>query len=230
MAKQNDLIFVERLSRGDNKAFTAFYQDNRTPFFEHFRVLCQEEEKIGFSRMKFKFGDLYLDDLYQESTIRLYEIICMGRMKVSGSDILYTNKKSETNPLTCSLFTFLKRIGGNVLKEMHNKNALSGSVDFDVILRVLESEDDESCPDVFIDEDEEEYRKIMIVRKLIPKMTEVCRKIFTALYCTEDEKKVKGVSVFADLGYSSAAAFRNQKARCVEKFKKAFNYYLTEPD
>ena len=230
MASQKDLIFVERLSRGDNKAFTAFYQEYRSPYFEHFIILCKEEEKMGFEKMKFKDGDMYLDDLYQISTMRLYQIISMGRMKVSGRDILYINKKSETNPLTCSLFTFLKKIGENVLKEMHKANADSGSIDFDAMLRTLDDKDDECCPDIFIDDDEEEDRKVAIVKKLIPMMTETCRKIFTALYYTDEEKKVKGVNIFAELGYSSAAAYRNQKSRCVEKFKAAFNYYLTEPD
>lgn len=230
MDNQVDLIFVERLSRGDNKVFTAFYQKCRTPFFKHFIIFCKEEETSGFNKMKFKDGDMYLDDLYQMSTMRLYEIVSMGRMRASDGNIFYTNRYSVTKPLTCSLFTFLKKIGENVLKEMYKENADSGSIDIETVLRTIDEKDDDGCPDDFIDEDEEENRKLAIVKKLIPKMTEVCRKIFTALYYTEDEKKVKGVDVYAALGYRSLAAYRNQKSRCVEKFKQAFNKSLNGTD
>lgn len=228
MATQEDLILINRLSKGDGKAFTAFYKNCRTPFFEHFIILYREEERIGFSRMRSKETGMYLDDLYQMSTMRLYEMVCMGLMKVSGVDILYTNKYSETKPLTCSLFTFLKKIGENVFREMLRANAHSGEIDLDDMLHSLENKDDECCPDAFFDEDDGEYLMVVIAKVVMSRMTEVCRKIFTKLYYTEDKNKVKGSEIYAELGYSSPSAFRNQKARCVEKFKQAFDYYLTE--
>lgn len=220
----SDYIIIQRLSEGDNRVFTAFYKENREPFFRHFIMHCQSEEKAGFIRMKFKSGDMYLDDLYQTSCIRLYEMVNFGKLHVLDSKVYYQNRKGDDAPLTCSLLTLLKNIGFNVLKEMERDNADSNTSNLDDVLRT--SENEECAPDSLLQDEEEEDLKVAITRRLLEKMTETCRKIFTALYLNDSDGKVKGVEVVERLGYSSPESFRNQKARCVNKFKVAFQEEL----
>lgn len=229
---KTDYTLVDKLSKGDNRAFAAFYKENRDPFFRHFNIYCQQESQAGFVRMKFKAGDLYLDDLYQTSCIRLYEMVTVRKLYAKDEKIYYVNKSDVSTVLSCSLLTLLKSIGFNALKEMERANHDSGSSDIDELLRTYD--DSECAPDELLCDDDEEDLKVAIVRNLMFKMTDTCRKIFTALYGVGEDtdanesleptgnKKVKGVDVVEKLGYSSPESFRNQKARCVNKFKVAF--------
>lgn len=217
-------IIIQRMGVGDNKAFTAFYKENRAPFFRHFIIRCQEDQQAGFVRMKFKDNDMYLDDLYQTSCIRLYEKVNFGKLYADGEKVMYVNRYGEKAPLTCSLITLLKNIGSNVLREMERDHQ-DDTQDIDEVVRT--TEEGESAPDSLIAEDGEEDLKITIARELVLKMTDPCRKIFHALYGTGDsveapDTKVKGVDIYESLGYSSAESFRNQRSRCNKKFKAAF--------
>lgn len=221
---KTDYTLVDKLSRGDNRAFAAFYKENREPFFRHFIIYCQQESQAGFVRMKFKAGDIYLDDLYQTSCIRLYEMVTVRKLYAENEKIYYVNKSDISTVLSCSILTLLKSIGFNALKEMERANHDSGTSDLDELLRTYD--DSECAPDELLNDDDEEDYKVAIVRELMSKMTDTCRKIFTALYYNEDVTKVKGVEVVESLGYSSPESFRNQKARCVNKFKTAFEAAL----
>ena len=73
---------VERIFEGDDQAFASMYEKYRDKFFGCFKKRCSEEQ-FGNRRL-YRFNDWgsYLDDLYQNSCLKLYNQIMTGKMFV----------------------------------------------------------------------------------------------------------------------------------------------------
>ena len=109
---------VERIFEGDDQAFASMYEKYRDKFFGCFKKRCSEEQ-FGNRRL-YRFNDWgsYLDDLYQNSCLKLYNQIMTGKMFVDGGKIFIRSKDGSINRLTASLETYLTSIGKLTLKEM----------------------------------------------------------------------------------------------------------------
>ena len=63
----NEIELVNQIANGDYRLFNRFYSKHREQFFRSFTNECiKTETETGYVRPKFKRGDLYLDELYQE--------------------------------------------------------------------------------------------------------------------------------------------------------------------
>ena len=230
---------VERIFEGDDQAFASLYEKYRDKFFGCFKKRCSEEQ-FG-NRRFYRFNDLgsCLDDLYQNSCLKLYNQIITGKMFVDGGRIFIRSKDGSINRLTASLETYLTSIGKLTLKEMERGE--SRYVDFDPIERITQGDNDPEYDfdamlkpaneskvnvdpvfDLTSDQELDDEEKFALVREIVEEMGPPCKDIFTYTYFNETGKKLKGEEIAELMGYSGADVVKNQKSRCHRKFKAAF--------
>lgn len=236
----NEPHLVEKIYEGNDQAFSSLYEKYRAKFFGYFKGLCDEERFANQTMMRFKQGGLYLDDLYQQSCLKLYNQIMTGKMFVSGGKIYLTGKDGSINLLKASLETYLTSIGKLTLKELERGERRY--VDFDPIERIAHDDNDPGydieieCQQVepsrvnvdpsfelltdpfFNDED-----RFALVRQIVDGMESPCKEIFTYTYFNENGKKLKGEEIAEKMGYASADVVKNQKSRCHKRFKAKYN-------
>ena len=230
---------VERIFEGDDQEFASLYEKYRDKFFGCFKKRCFEEQ-FG-NRRFYRFNDLgsCLDDLYQNSCLKLYNQIMTGKMFVDEGKIFIKSKDGSINRLTASLETYLTSIGKLTLKEMERGE--SKYVDFDLIERITQGDNDleydfdtmlrpvdeskvnvDPVFDLTFDQELDDEEKFALVRAIVEEMGPPCKDIFTYTYFNETGKKLKGEEIALLMGYSSADVVKNQKSRCHRKFKAAF--------
>ncbi len=234
---------VEKIYKGDDQAFSSLYEKYRDKFFGFFRARCKEEA-FGNRRMyRFHDGGAYLDDLYQNSCLKLYDQIMTGKMFVDGGKIYIKSKNGDINHLKASLETYLTSIGKLTLLEMERGE--SRYVDFDPIERITQDSDNPqneldllfkpvdsakvNVDPIFVLSTDQELNNeevFAIVRRIVEIMGPPCKDIFTYTYFNESGKKLKGEEIAKLMGYSSADVVKNQRVRCNKKFKVAFEQEL----
>ena len=239
----NEPRIVERIHDGDDKAFGSLYERFRDRFFAHFYSLYPAGSFGNRRLINFADGGIFLDELYQNSCLKLYDQIMTGKMFVDGGQIFIRKKDGVINQLTASLETYLKSIGKYTLLEM--KKGEKKYVDFDPIERIeQESQDPKSELDslfrpvestrVGVDPEFELYTELdldneeifALVRRIVSAMGFPCKDIFTYTYFNETGKKLKGEDIAKLMGYSSADVVKNQRVRCNKKFAAAFKKEL----
>ena len=131
----DEIELVNQIANGDYRLFNRFYSKHREQFFRSFTNECiKTETETGYVRPKFKRGDLYLDELYQDSNMRMIEKIRNGRLYVKD-DCLYTvNKKAEHKAYNGGLYKYLYQIGIFVLLEMERSESKSSVMDVEDLL------------------------------------------------------------------------------------------------
>ncbi len=232
----NEPHLVERIYGGDDLAFSSLYEKYRDKFFGYFFARCSEE-KYGNRRM-YKLNDsgYYLDELYQNSLIKLYNQIMTAKMFVDGGKIYIRGKDGTINKLTASLETYLISIGKLTLKEM--ERSVSRYVDFDPIERLAHEDNNpqygfDDCvkqvnptkvnvdPIFALSSDDEldNEAKFTIVQHIVEGMEYPCKEIFTYFFWGK-----KSLKEIADImpKYNSSDSVKNQKSRCHKKFKVAY--------
>lgn len=184
------------------------------------------ETETGYVRPRFKRGDLYLDELYQDSNMRMIEKIRYGKLYVKD-DCLYTiNKSNEHKAYSGGLYKYLYQIGIFRLREMERSESKNSVLDIDDFLKNPETDDDNDIStfemDFLIDTFEEEDERITLVRKIVKSMQEPCKGIFRLTYFGNGEKKMKGEDIARELGMLNADTVRAQRSKCLKKFKVTF--------
>lgn len=223
MILNNEPNLIERIYNGDNRAFSALYEKYRSKFFGYF-------QKSDFKGEK----DEQIADLYQNSCLKLFNQIITGKMFAQDKNIYIRNKEGKINVLSAKLDTYLIGIGRFSYLEMQRGERKY--VDFDPFENVLSTGDYNQTDiieinplydivdDPFLDDED----KFTIVRKIVGEMGHPCKEIFTYTYFCEDGKRMKGDEIAKQMGYTSADVVKNQKHRCHEKFKIAYNNAMSE--
>lgn len=233
----NEHHLVEKIYGGDDQAFASLYKKYRGRFFGFFSAKCSTE-RFGKRRM-YRFNDngAYLDDLYQNALLKLYNQIITGKMFVEGGKIYIRSKDGGINRLTASIETYLISIGKLTLKEMERGE--SRFVDFDPIERVAHDDNDpqygftecmtqanplrinvDPIYDLSTDEDLNNEAKFALVQQIIDNyMGSPCKEIFN--YYFWEKKSLEEIAQIMPQ-YSSADSVKNQKSRCHKKFKVAY--------
>lgn len=225
----DEIELVNQIANGDYCLFNRFYSQHRERFFRSFSKECIDTEtETGYVRPKFKRGDLYLDELYQDSNMRMIEKIHQKKL-YTKDDCLYTvNKNDEHKAYSSGLYKYLYQIGIYVLREMERSESKNSVLDLDDFLKGhTDTDDDEDIStfemDFLIDAFEEEDERINLVRKIVKTMQEPCKRIFKLTYYGDGEKKMKGEDIARELGMLNADTVRAQRSKCIKKFKVAFN-------
>ena len=133
----NEIELVNQIANGDYRLFNRFYSKHREQFFKSFTNECvKTETETGYVRPKFKRGDLYLDELYQDSNMRMIEKIRNGKLYVKD-DCLYTiNKANEHKAYSGGLYKYLFQIGIFVLREMERSESSTSVMDVEDLLQM----------------------------------------------------------------------------------------------
>ena len=101
----NEIELVNQIANGDYRLFNRFYSKHREQFFRSFTNECiKTETETGYVRPKFKRGDLYLDELYQDSNMRMIEKIRNGRLYVKDDCLYIVNKSDEHKAYSSGLY------------------------------------------------------------------------------------------------------------------------------
>lgn len=228
----NEASLVDKIHKGDNRAFTQLYEKYRAMFYSYFNNMFSVEKSDNHKKYRFMNGDFYLDDMYQISCLKLYNQIITGKIFVQDNKIHIINKKGNVNILSAKLGTYLTSIGELTFKEIQRGECRY--VDFDPFENIFQDDSfinpttthvdpmyDLSTDPYFDDEN-----KFAIVRQIVEEMASPCKEIFTYTYFSEDGKKMKGEEVALKMGYASADVVKNQKARCHKKFKVKYTEKL----
>jgi hypothetical protein len=223
----NEIELVNQIANGDYRLFNCFYSKDREQFFRSFTNECiKTETETGYVRPKFKRGDLYLDELYQDSNMRMIEKIRNGRLYVKDDCLYIVNKSDEHKAYSSGLYKYLYQIGIYVLREMERSESKNSVLDIDDFLKNPETDDDNDIStfemDFLIDTFEEEDERISLVRKIVKSMQEPCKGIFRLTYFGNGEKKMKGEDIARELGMLNADTVRAQRSKCLKKFKVTF--------
>ena len=223
----NEIELVNQIANGDYRLFNRFYSKHREQFFRSFTNECiKTETETGYVRPKFKRGDLYLDELYQDSNMRMIEKIRNGRLYVKDDCLYIVNKSDEHKAYSSGLYKYLYQIGIYVLREMERSESKNSVLDIDDFLKNPETDDDNDIStsemDFLIDTFEEEDERITLVRKIVKTMQEPCKRIFKLTYYGDGEKKMKGEDIARELGMLNADTVRAQRSKCLKKFKVTF--------
>lgn len=133
----NEIELVKQIAEGDYRLFNRFYSLHRERFFKSFERECIETETAtGYARPKFKRGNLYLDELYQDSNMRMIEKIRYGKLYVKD-DCLYTvNKAYEHKAYNGGLYKYLYQIGIFRLREMERSESGTSVMDVEDLLQM----------------------------------------------------------------------------------------------
>lgn len=236
----NEPHLVEKIYEGNDRAFASLYERYRKKFYGYFGNLFNEERFGNQSMMRFKEGGFYLDDLYQQSCLKLYNQIMTGKLFASGNNIYIISSDGNTKVLASSLETYLTGIGKLTLKELERGERRY--VDFEPIERTMYDNNDpgydlnlyikpvesnhvtvDSAFELSLDPFFDDEARFELVRNIVAAMESPCKEIFTYTYFNENGKKMKGEEIAKKMGYSSADVVKNQKSRCHKKFKARYN-------
>lgn len=224
----NEIELVNQIANGDYRLFNRFYSKHREQFFRSFTMECvNTETETGYVRPRFKRGDLYLDELYQDSNMRIIEKIHQKKLYTKDDRLYTVNKHGEHKAYCGGLYKYLYQIGIYVLREMERSESNNSVWDLEDFLRVHSDTDDDndistSEMDFLIDTFEEEDERITLVRKIVKTMQEPCKRIFKLTYYGDGEKKMKGEDIARELGMLNADTVRAQRSKCLKKFKVTF--------
>ena len=222
----NEIELVKQIAEGDYRLFNRFYSQHRERFFRSFEKECIETETAtGYARPKFKRGNLYLDELYQDSNMRMIEKIHQKKLYIKDDRLYIVNKKDEHKAYSSGLYKYLYQMGIYVLREMERSESKNSVLDLDDFLKGHADDDEDVSTfevNFLIDTFEEEDERISLVRKIVKSMQEPCKRIFKLTYYGDGEKKMKGEDIARVLGMPNADTVRAQRSRCLKKFKVAF--------
>ena len=224
----NEIELVNQIANGDYRLFNRFYSKHREQFFRSFTNECvKTETETGYVRPKFKRGDLYLDELYQDSHMRMIEKINQHKLYTKDNYLYIVNKEGEHKAYNGGLYKYLLKIGIFILREMERDESKVSTLDLDDFLKGhSDANDDEDAStmemEFLIDTFEEEDERITLVRKIVKSMQEPCKGIFRLTYFGNGEKKMKGEDIARELGMLNADTVRAQRSKCLKKFKVTF--------
>ena len=169
----NEIELVNQIANGDYRLFNRFYSKHREQFFRSFTNECvKTETETGYVRPKFKRGDLYLDELYQDSHMRMIEKINQHKLYTKDDYLYIVNKEGEHKAYNGGLYKYLLKIGIFILREMERDESKVSTLDLDDFLKGhSEANDDEDSStmemEFLIDSFEEEDERITLVRKIV---------------------------------------------------------------
>lgn len=232
----NEPHIIETIYAGDNQAFASLYEKYREDFFRFFYARCSEERSGNRRRYRFNDCGAYLDELYQNSLLKLYNQIMTAKMFVDGRKIYIRKRDGSISQLTASLKTYIISIGKLTLKEMERD--ANRFVGFDIVEGVIGDDSDmeselgrymrpiessavnvDPLYDLSLDLgfwDEDTFK---VVSDIVANMHSPCKEIFN--YYFWEKKSLKEISEIMPR-YSSEDSVKNQKSRCHQEFKVVF--------
>ena len=139
-----------------------------------------------------------LEEIYNDSLLALYNNV----------------KNGILTELTCSLQTYINRIGDNKVKDLLRKR----HIEFDSLPDYETKKYCEKADEFWIsNNDESDSERKNAVYALIERLTEPCRKILYGFYYVHFTM----AAIAESLGLASADVAKTQKNRCMNKFKGA---------
>ncbi len=180
-----DIEIIEGFLNNDKKVIANFYREFRSFF-------------CNFFRTKFLKDDEYLNDLYQDVCIILWDNI--------------QTKKLAIDNLTSKLSTYLIGVGENVLKARDRKYKEDLSVN---AIKMLDFVTDE------IDELNAELERNRLIHKMVSGMKPPCSYLLKAYYWD----KLSCSDIAIKFKFSNADSVKSQKFKCMRKLKNILEPY-----
>ena len=169
-----------------NKELNAIYQECKSPFFSHLT--------IQFPSLSI----LNVEEIYDDAILALYQNVKDGKLK----------------ELTCSLQTYINRIGEHKAIDIIRKKHL----DTEELPEYETLDYCEHTEEYWLAEGDsmEEERKNTIYH-LIEKLVEPCKKILFSFYYDHCSMEV----IAKSMGMANSDVAKTQKNRCMSKVKRA---------
>ena len=175
-----DQQIIEGLRLNDNHIIGHFYSQSRKKFMNYFRTTYGKTDYD------------YLNDLYQDSFVSVWENAKLGKL----------------NKMTSTLTTYLFAVGEHKMMA-HDRKYKGKITKLDPQKHNWVDSDTEE-----IEEKEEKERKI---DEIVDKMTYPCSDILRMHYW----ENLSGEEIAVQMKYASADAVKSQKYKCIQKLKKA---------
>lgn len=174
-----DAEYIHGFFCNDNIAISRFYRENERNFKAYFK------DRFG------KSSD-YLDDLYQESCVILWQNISSGRLSIAN--------------LTSSLSTYFMSIGKYSLmaKDRKYKEVVN-----DTEIQKLNFVEDDAA------DLERRIEREGFIDRMVADMRPPCSQILQMFYFD----KKKGEEIAEALGYANTDTVKTQKYKCMQKLK-----------
>lgn len=174
-----DADYIQGFYSNNNATISHFYRENERAFKAYFR------ERFGKS-------DDYLDDLFQESCVVMWQNISSGKLSIHN--------------LTSSLSTYFTSIGKYSLMAKDRKYK---EIANDTEIQKLG----------FVEDDAQELEKRIeresFVDRMVGDMKPPCSQILQMFYFD----KKKGEEIAEAMGYANTDTVKTQKYKCMQKLK-----------
>lgn len=174
-----DADYIQGFYSNNNATISHFYRENERAFKAYFR------ERFGKS-------DDYLDDLFQESCVVMWQNISSGKLSIHN--------------LTSSLSTYFTSIGKYSLMAKDRKYK---EIANDTEIQKLD----------FVEDDAQELEKRIeresFVDRMVGDMKPPCSQILQMFYFD----KKKGEEIAEVMGYANTDTVKTQKYKCMQKLK-----------
>lgn len=168
-----------------NRELTAIYDEYRQPFIQHFTIQYPSLSHYD------------VEEIYNDSILAFYSNVKEGRLKT----------------LTCSLLTYIKRIGENKAKELLRKyHPEMESLPNHETLNFHELAEEYWLAG---GDNLEEERKATIYN-LIERLVEPCKQILFSYYYDHFSMEM----IAQAMGLASSDVAKTQKSRCMNKIKR----------
>ncbi|WP_455585994.1 RNA polymerase sigma factor [Bacteroides sp.] len=210
--KYADAVYVEGVYKHDPMLERALYNHCKQYFDENYRGV-------------FFVDDSYKMEIFQESFIKLWEII--ESKKIYAEDGVLKGK--DRKPFTSSLTTYFMGIARLKYLEWTRGNIrVYNPEDIEKSVNASGTKDDDLYTDMLYDRSD----NIMldIVADCIAHMSERCSQVLTMFYY--QEKNLDAILMELQNVYTSKDALKTEKYKCMEKLRKSateiYNRYLNE--
>ena len=177
--------------KNDNYFIQAFLSNDNRVIKEYYKETFPMMKSFINSNFPM-LRDEEVKDIFQESLIALWTNIKEGKYS-----------KNENVKLTSYTLQIAKF---KILDKLKKKS-------YQMETQIHPGVDKEEENELFIEEDPQ----VVLLRKLVQKMPERCKKMLTAYYY--DEKKLSEIASSLGIGQSS---IKNEKYRCMKKLKELF--------
>ncbi len=178
-------LFTSLKGASFNKELNMIYFQYKSPFITHFNIKYPS------------FSTLDLEEIYDDAILALYTNIKQGQLK----------------ELTCSLQTYINRIGENkIIDILRKKQIITEELPSYETLDFYERSEEYWSTDG----DNFEKERKSTIYNVIEKLVEPCKKILFSFYyenCTME-------TIAKTMGMASSDVAKTQKSRCMAKVKR----------
>ena len=137
----SDKEIIDSYYNGIQEPLNWFYFMSMPKFIDHFKIEAASDAGKVFENMRFRKDNSYIDDLFQESSMRLLHKILDRKLFVEDDTICVTRKNGSVEKLTTSLYNYMQGIGDFLLKTLIREGSPIDPRDIEDLKRKLKGED-----------------------------------------------------------------------------------------